>query len=101
MGNLKLLDVRNNHLSSKIPSLTSNVIVLTSGNPDIGKDMTAPPLGSSDSGSSRNISKKLIRVIVGSVIGGVFIIVLLGVICFCLYNQKQGDTHVNEAKDMV
>ncbi|KAI3949546.1 hypothetical protein MKW92_021298 [Papaver armeniacum] len=97
---LKFLDVSNNQLSDKIPHFRSNVIVKTSGNPDIGKVITSPPgspsSGSpgsgSDSVSSRSRSKKSvisIGVIVGSVFGGVCIFALLGMICFCLYKRKQ------------
>ncbi|OVA16198.1 Protein kinase domain [Macleaya cordata] len=100
LPNLKILDVSNNQLSGKVPSFRGNVEIKTIGNPDIGKDPPSPaspsvgPPGSpgGDSGSSESGGKKSsisVGVIVGSVIGGVFAIALIGLICFCLYKRKQ------------
>ncbi|KAG6743277.1 hypothetical protein POTOM_054229 [Populus tomentosa] len=101
---LKVLDVSNNHLHGRVPAFTSNVIVNTNGNPNIGKDVnsstssespSASPsanTGSGSGGSSRKIGKKssaLIVVIIFSVIGGVFLLSLIGLLVFCLYKKKQ------------
>ncbi|MCL7043401.1 hypothetical protein MKW94_014659 [Papaver nudicaule] len=101
LPNLKLLDVSNNQLSGKIPHFSSNLIVNTNGNPDIGKDIIPPPgspsrgspgSSGSDSGGGSSRSKKSsisVGAIVGAVFGAVFILALLGMICFCLYKRKQ------------
>ncbi|EEF28907.1 receptor protein kinase, putative [Ricinus communis] len=100
---LKQLDVSNNQISGKIPTFKSNVMVNTNGNPDIGKDVntsTTPgsPSGAtmagtgSGSGNSGNGGKKSssnIGVILFSVIGGVFVISLIGLLIFCIYKKKQ------------
>ncbi|XVF83168.1 hypothetical protein PTKIN_Ptkin16aG0112000 [Pterospermum kingtungense] len=67
---LTRLDVSNNRLHGKIPSFRQNVVVITDGNPDIGKGaLTA-------------------AVLVGSVIGAVggLVLVVLGI---CLYARKR------------
>lgn len=101
---LKVLDVSNNHLYGRVPAFTSNVIVNTNGNPNIGKDVnsstssespSASPsanTGSGSGGSSRKSGKKsstLIVVIIFSVIGGVFLLSFIGLLVFCLYKKKQ------------
>jgi hypothetical protein len=101
---LKVLDVSNNHLYGRVPAFTSNVIVNTNGNPNIGKDVnsstssespSASPsanTGSGSGGSSRKSGKNsstLIVVIIFSVIGGVFLLSLIGLLVFCLYKKKQ------------
>ncbi|KAF8010125.1 hypothetical protein BT93_J0934 [Corymbia citriodora subsp. variegata] len=98
---LTLLDVSSNQLYGKVPAFKSNVIVKTEGNPDIGKDKSglstpgspggaAAPSGSASHVDSRSRKKSaLIGVIVVSAIGGLFLIVLLGLLGFCLYKKKQ------------
>ncbi|KAJ6364543.1 hypothetical protein OIU76_029494 [Salix suchowensis] len=101
---LKALDVSNNQLYGKVPAFTNNVIVNTNGNPQIGKDVnssaspgspSANPLantGSGSGGSSGKSGKKtsaFIGVIVFSVVGGVFLLFLIGLVVFCLYKKKQ------------
>lgn len=104
---LTQLDVSNNQLYGKIPSFKGNVLVNANGNPDIGKEKggstsqgassqgspgPSTNTGSQDSGSSMNGGKKsssLIGIIVFSVIGGVFVIFLIGLLVFCLYKRKQ------------
>ncbi|KAF9664132.1 hypothetical protein SADUNF_Sadunf17G0124400 [Salix dunnii] len=101
---LKVLDVSNNHLHGRVPAFTSNVIVNTNGNPNIGKDVSSSTssespsvspsanAGSGSGGSSRKSGKKssaLILVIMFSVIGGVFLLSLIGLLVFCLYKKKQ------------
>ncbi|KAF4351007.1 hypothetical protein G4B88_015991 [Cannabis sativa] len=99
------LDVSNNQMYGKVPSFRSNVIVNTNGNPDIGKEKpsssvggmspdstTATNVGSgngSDSGSHGRKSSNLVGVIVFSLIGGVFVTFLIGLLVFCLYKTKQ------------
>ncbi|XP_073158728.1 receptor protein kinase TMK1 [Henckelia pumila] len=99
-------DVSNNELSGKIPGFRSTMIVKTGGNPDMGKDerdlnlngSTSPgSAGSSNSGSDnggnsekgRERSRNWIGVVVFSVIGGVFVVCLVGLATFCLYKNKQ------------
>ncbi|KAG6777354.1 hypothetical protein POTOM_017175 [Populus tomentosa] len=101
---LKALDVSNNQLYGKLPAFTNNVIVNTNGNPHIGKDVnssTSPgspsaspsaDTGSGSGGSSGKSGKKssaFIGVIVFSVVGGVFLLFLIGLVVFCLYKKKQ------------
>lgn len=101
---LAVLDVSNNQLYGKVPAFQSNVIVKTNGNPDIGKEKSSSsnngasqnPLspssgsGSQNSGHSRKGGKKTyIGVIVFSVVGGVFVIFLIGLLVFCLYKMRQ------------
>lgn len=93
------LDVSNNHLYGKVPTFRSNMIVKTSGNPDIGKDKSDSSSSGSSSGPAGPGSepqtvtnkkpKSIVGVVVFSVIGGVFILCLIGVAAFCLYKSKQ------------
>lgn len=116
---LTQLDVSNNHLYGKIPSFRSNVLVNINGNPDIGKDKGSFSPGSSsqgspgpsantgdgDSGNSMKNGKKstsLIGIIVITVIGGVFVIFLIGLLVFCVYKRKQKQfTRVQSPNAMV
>ncbi|KAK2399647.1 receptor protein kinase TMK1 [Trifolium repens] len=82
MPALKLLDVSNNSLYGQIPSFRTDVVVITSGNPDIGKDK---PRDSSSGGED----KKKIRV--GAIVGIVMGIVGLlgvGVFVFIMYGKR-------------
>ncbi|KAH6803760.1 transmembrane kinase 1 [Perilla frutescens var. frutescens] len=95
------LDVSNNHLYGKVPTFRSNMNVKTSGNPDIGKDkVDSNSTGSSSTGTggsgsgtdpqkSNGKSRSIVGVVVFSVIGGVFVLCLIGVAAFCLYKSKQ------------
>ncbi|KAF3975647.1 hypothetical protein CMV_001101 [Castanea mollissima] len=101
------LDVSSNQLYGKIPAFTSNVMVKTNGNPDIGKEKSSsstsgapsqnpvsPSTGtgsqnSSGSGKGGKKSSTIIGVIVFSVVGGVFLIFLIGLLVFCLNKMKQ------------
>ncbi|CAI9753242.1 unnamed protein product [Fraxinus pennsylvanica] len=97
------LDVSNNQLHGKVPAFRSNIIVKTNGNPDIRKDKSdssspgtsspsMPKSGSESEGGSQNDHKKSrnwIGVVVFSVVGGVFVLCLIGVAAFCLYKSKQ------------
>ncbi|PIN25436.1 Serine/threonine protein kinase [Handroanthus impetiginosus] len=94
-------DVSNNHLYGKVPAFRSNIILKTSGNPDIGKDKidsnttgtsatdTPGPGSEINPQTIHKKSRNLIRVVVFSVIGGVFVLCLIGVAAFCLYKRKQ------------
>ncbi|XVF85562.1 hypothetical protein PTKIN_Ptkin17bG0127100 [Pterospermum kingtungense] len=98
---LTRLDVSNNKLHGKVPSFRQNVVVITDGNPDIGKDIvpTPPSPGGSPGGgnggggrggtsSSGNGKKKSSTgTVVGSVIGAVGGLSLL-VLGICLYARK-------------
>ncbi|GFZ00351.1 leucine-rich repeat protein kinase family protein [Actinidia rufa] len=96
LPNLRELDVSNNQIYGKIPSFMSNVLVKTDGNPDIGKDSFSPlpgtpgstpsAPGGENSGSRGN---KSTGVVVGSLIGGVCIVIAGGIGVFCIYKAKQ------------
>ncbi|WJX10381.1 hypothetical protein P8452_01115 [Trifolium repens] len=82
MPALKLLDVSNNSLYGQIPSFRTDVVVITSGNPDIGKDK---PHDSSSGGED----KKKIRV--GAIVGivmGIFGLLGVGVFVFIMYGKR-------------
>ncbi|KAK4278052.1 hypothetical protein QN277_015951 [Acacia crassicarpa] len=98
------LNLSNNQLYGKVPSFRSNVIVNTKGNKGIGKDRSSstPPGAASlnptgqgttgeDGGISANGGKKSshVAVTVIAVVGGVFLVSIIGVIFFCLYRMKQ------------
>ncbi|PHT31697.1 putative receptor protein kinase TMK1 [Capsicum baccatum] len=96
------LDVSNNQIYGKVPPFRSNMILKTSGNPNIGKDKIDvpsqgnPPGGSPGSGSddgnaqeARKKSNRWIGIVMFSVIGGVFMLFLIGMAAFCLYKSKQ------------
>ncbi|KAL7163363.1 hypothetical protein ACSBR2_039460 [Camellia fascicularis] len=92
LPNLIKLDVSNNRLFGKIPSFKSNVVVHTDGNPDLGKDGVAQPPTISvppSKTSTRSGNRFSIEVIVGLVIGGVFVVLLVGILIYCLYCCKQ------------
>ncbi|KAH0711686.1 hypothetical protein KY290_007321 [Solanum tuberosum] len=94
------LDVSNNQIYGKVPAFRKNLILKFSGNPDIGKDKSdAPSQGSSPGGSTgsddgnaqaaRKKSNRRVGIVVFSVIGGIFMLCLIGVAAFCLYKSKQ------------
>ncbi|KAG6579043.1 Receptor protein kinase TMK1, partial [Cucurbita argyrosperma subsp. sororia] len=101
------LDVSNNQLSGKIPKFRSNVMISTNGNPDIGKEKgdsssnggsssgSSPGTkgaGSNGGGNSEDGEKKpssMVGVIVLSVVGGVFVLFLIGLVVLCVYKMKQ------------
>ncbi|CAH2065661.1 unnamed protein product [Thlaspi arvense] len=104
LPNLKTLDLSSNRLFGKVPAFKSNVIVNTSGNPDIGKDKSSlsPPGSSSTSGAGsgsgikggdsngrRVKSSSFIGIIIGSVLGGLLSIFLIGLLLFCWYKKRQ------------
>ncbi|XP_028110910.1 receptor protein kinase TMK1-like isoform X2 [Camellia sinensis] len=102
LPNLIKLDVSNNRLFGQIPSFKSNVVVQTDGNPDLGKDGVAQPPTISvppSKTSSRSGNRFLIELIVGLVIGGVFVVLLVGILIYCLYcceRKHSSDFHVIE-----
>ncbi|CAA0809369.1 Probable receptor protein kinase TMK1 [Striga hermonthica] len=93
------LDVSNNHLHGKIPAFRANTIVKTGGNPDIGHDNPSSNSSASSSAASpgsetgphnnRRKSRNMTGVIIFSVIGGLFVLCLIGLTGFCLYKSKQ------------
>lgn len=96
--NLKELDLSNNSLSGAVPVFTKNVKVVTSGNPDIGKEDISNPDTSSDTGSQTSGGSDIgtdggtkhstsIGVIVGSILGSITCIALITV-GFFLYKKK-------------
>ncbi|XP_059296128.1 receptor-like kinase TMK4 [Lycium ferocissimum] len=102
LGDLVLVDVSNNNISGKVPKFRSDVIVKTSGNPFIGKDVPlGPPPGRSStpssSGGRDNLSPSAAKdehkssvstgVIVAIVIAAVF--VLLVILCLVIYKYKR------------
>ncbi|OMP09877.1 hypothetical protein COLO4_05054 [Corchorus olitorius] len=89
---LTKLDVSNNRLYGKLPPFRQNVVLVTEGNPDIGKDKAPTPDGkspggSSSGGSSSGSKKSNTGTVVGSVIGGVGGLSLLALGIF-LYARK-------------
>nr|GMC59721.1 receptor protein kinase TMK1-like [Ipomoea batatas] len=103
MTSLTELDVSNNQLYGKVPVFKKNVMLKTNGNPDIGKDKsevsspgkTSPGNSGPNSDEGKNLqnankkSKSWIGIVVFSVIGGVFVLCLIGLVAFCLYKSKQ------------
>ncbi|KAL8211278.1 hypothetical protein R6Q57_005715 [Mikania cordata] len=100
LPNLSELDLENNDLYGKVPVFKSNLKVNTNGNPDIGKersdsgDLNSPnPSGTPNSdGNSKNTkksSKSWIGVVLFSILGGVLVMFLIGILAFCLYKKKQ------------
>lgn len=100
LAELQLVDVSNNNISGKIPKFRSDVIVKTSGNPFMGKDLppSAPPGRSSPSSSfggtnnspsaaedEQHKSSISTWVIVAIVIAAVILIVVL---CLLIYKYK-------------
>ncbi|KAK8533423.1 hypothetical protein V6N13_026127 [Hibiscus sabdariffa] len=93
---LAQLDVSNNQLYGKIPPFRPNVDLIASGNPNIGKESAPTPEGKSPGGSSGGGSGNLSRngekksntaMVVGSVIGAVGGLGLVGLVV-CLYARK-------------
>ncbi|KAI3513980.1 hypothetical protein L1887_12273 [Cichorium endivia] len=97
LPNLVELDVSNNQLYSQIPSFNGNVKVKSDGNTNIGKigPIVTPnspsnrPPDSPDSGGTSPGT----WVVVGSVIGGVFVIFFIGLLGFCIYRAKKKPSH--------
>ncbi|CAN8291325.1 unnamed protein product [Cochlearia groenlandica] len=82
LSSLKTLDVSNNQLCGKVPDFKPSVVVDTNGNPNIGKDCSG---SSSSRGNSSGKSGK----IVGSVIGVVLVLLLIGFAIFFLVKKKK------------
>ncbi|KAK9073614.1 hypothetical protein SSX86_007938 [Deinandra increscens subsp. villosa] len=94
------LDLENNNLYGKVPAFKSNLKVNTNGNPDIGKEKSSSsdpnstntsgsPNSNGVSGNPKKSSKGWIGVVLFSILGGVLVMFLLGVLAFCLYKKKQ------------
>lgn len=99
------LDVSNNQLYGKLPSFRSNMIIRTNGNPDMGKEKSSSSVGGTSPNSTSVMnsgsenggepgrrgkkSSNLVGVIVFPVIGGVFVIFVIGLLVFGLYKIKQ------------
>ncbi|KAG5586634.1 hypothetical protein H5410_047068 [Solanum commersonii] len=107
---LQLVDVSNNNISGKIPKFRSDVILKTSGNPFMGKDVppSAPPgARPSSSSSTDNNSPSSAKdehkssistwVIVGIVLA---VVVLILVLCLVIYKYKcNGKSKLNKGKE--
>ncbi|KAJ4973052.1 hypothetical protein NE237_006226 [Protea cynaroides] len=88
LPDLILFDVSNNQLYGQVPKF--RIPINTIGNPDIGKNAPSPiPEGPNDGQSPSGKSSVPIGVVVGSVIGGVFPVFLVGMLGFCLYRRKR------------
>ncbi|XP_031491885.1 receptor protein kinase TMK1-like [Nymphaea colorata] len=103
---LTTLDVSNNSLSGKIPAFSKNVLLEISGNPMLGKEASpgsSPPASVSgtpeapttiSSRGSEGVQKDGKRstmssgVVVGSVVGGVCGVCLIGLMGFFVYEKK-------------
>ncbi|XP_010415157.1 PREDICTED: receptor protein kinase TMK1-like [Camelina sativa] len=115
LPNLKTLDVSTNQLFGKVPGFRSNVVVNTNGNPDIGKaksSLPSPGSSSSPSGDSGSgidgdkdrrgmKSSTFIGIIVGSVLGGLLSIFLIGLLVFCWYKKRQKRSTRGESSNAV
>ncbi|KAK1404153.1 receptor protein kinase TMK1 [Heracleum sosnowskyi] len=97
---LTMLDVSHNQLHGKLPAFKANLNLKTDGNTDIGKDKSdssspgsssngSSSLGNDDTKNSGKKSRSSIGIIVLSILGGVFVIVLIGLAAFCFYKSKQ------------
>ncbi|KAL7149576.1 hypothetical protein ABFS83_05G050500 [Erythranthe nasuta] len=97
LPNLVELDVSNNQIYGKVPSFRTSVVVKVEGNVNIGKDTPpptkqgSPPGSDSDGNGSRNSNEKKSStgVVVGSVVGGVCVLLFAGTLVFCLYKTKK------------
>ncbi|GER37165.1 receptor protein kinase [Striga asiatica] len=100
LSHLATLDVSNNQIYGHPPPFGPNVTLITSNNPNFGKDV--PPHGtpsgngnSPGSNSSNSSSKNSIEgrsstgVVVGSVVGGICVLLFAGTLVFCLYRTKR------------
>lgn len=96
---LKTVDLSNNNLYGDIPAFRKNVMLITTGNPNIGKDAPAPsaPGGSSNSsapgdgsgGGNRGSSSSSVGIIVGSVFGAIAGLGLIAALGFYCHKRKQ------------
>ncbi|XP_049406971.1 receptor-like kinase TMK4 [Solanum stenotomum] len=107
---LQLVDVSNNNISGKIPKFRSDVILKTSGNPFMGKDvpLNAPPgARPSPSPSTDNNSPSAAKdehkssfstwIIVAIVLA---VVVLILVLCLVIYKYKRnGKSKLNKGKE--
>lgn len=93
LASLTKLDVSNNNIYGKAPTFKQNVNVVTAGNPNFGKDAPSPsvtpsspntPSGSSPSGQKKSQT----ATVVGSVVGAVCVLGLVGV-GVCMYSRKR------------
>lgn len=99
MPSLIELDVSNNRLHGTVPVFRKNVILNTQGNPDIGKDHPSAPAPSSPSGNSPSdpgsggsddLDKKSnTGVVVGSIIGVIIGLLVVGTAIFFWYKRKR------------
>lgn len=110
MPSLTELDVSNNRLHGKVPVFRKNVIVNTQGNPDIGKDRPSAPAPSSPTGNppsdtgdaSDNADKKSnTGVVVGSIIGVIIGLLLVGIAVFFWYKRKKRRSRVQSPNTVV
>ncbi|KAI3775773.1 hypothetical protein L1987_45526 [Smallanthus sonchifolius] len=94
------LNLENNNLYGKVPVFKSNLKVNVDGNPDIRKERSSSgdPNSTNSSGSpdsngisvnAKKSSKSWIGVVLFSILGGVLVMFLIGVLAFCLYKKKQ------------
>ncbi|KAL0700030.1 hypothetical protein Bca4012_056152 [Brassica carinata] len=79
LSSLTTLDVSNNQLYGKVPVFGPNVLI-TTGNPDLGKDDPGHASGSSGSNAGK---------VVGSVFGVVLGLLLLGLIIFLVVKKRK------------
>ncbi|KAI3704360.1 hypothetical protein L1987_74578 [Smallanthus sonchifolius] len=98
LSGLVELDLENNNLYGKVPVFESNLKVNVDGNPDIGKERSSSgdPNSTNSSPDSNGVSvnakkssKSWIGVVLFSILGGVLVMFLIGVLAFCLYKKKQ------------
>ncbi|KAK4480080.1 hypothetical protein RD792_013137 [Penstemon davidsonii] len=111
------LDVSNNKLHGKVPSFRSNMILKTSGNPEIGKDKVdsgtsvpstlapstpgSPSSGHNDLILQEKRTRNVLGVVVFSLSGGVLVLCLIGFAGFCLYKKQKRFTRVQSPNATV
>ncbi|KAJ8560732.1 hypothetical protein K7X08_022592 [Anisodus acutangulus] len=102
LTDLQIVDVSNNNISGKVPKFRSDVIVKTSGNPFIGKDLPPSSSGGTDYSPSASKDEKhkssvSTWVILAIVIAAVFLILVL---CLVIYKKKhKGKSKLSRGKE--
>ncbi|CAO2826011.1 unnamed protein product [Amaranthus hypochondriacus] len=101
MPNLKTFDVSFNNLYGKVPKFSSHTHVNHGGNFNIGKDPPSPSGGgrSGEPGTGGKGSK--VGVIVGSVVGCIFLVSVAGLLLFCFLRRKKLYGRVQQSNTVV
>ncbi|CAO2816790.1 unnamed protein product [Amaranthus hypochondriacus] len=102
MPNLKTLDVSFNNLYGNVPEF-SHTMVNVNGNVDIGEDRPSTSTKGGRSGAPRTTNGKgsKVGVVVGSVLGSVFLVSVAGVLLFCFLKRKRLYGRVQQPNTVV